>query len=260
MVKLVSTATTGEFYMIIREGCPQCGSTQFKKNGYLPSGKQSHRCRGCGRQFVLQFEQRLVSDQERALIRRLLCERLSLHGICRAVGVTMRWLMGFIGECYALAPDDLNVQLPGRPVGIVLRCLGVEADELQSFVGNKANKQWLWLAMDTQSRQAIAFHIGDRSKISARKLWEQLPVVYRQRALFWTDAYQAYQGVIPPAQHRAINKKARQTNRIERLNCTLRQRLSRLVRSALSFSKKLDNHIGAIRYFLSYYNLELARA
>jgi hypothetical protein len=39
---------------------------------------------------------------------------------------------------------------------------------------------------------------------------------------------------------------------------TTRQHVSRLVRSALSFSKKLANHIGAIKYFICYYNLTKA--
>jgi insertion element IS1 protein InsB len=54
---------------------------------------------------------------------------------------------------------------------------------------------------------------------------------------------------------RAISKLARQTNHIERFNNTLRQRVSRLVREALSFSKKLANHIGAIKLFICHYNL-----
>jgi len=83
----------------------------------------------------------------------------------------------------------------------------------------------------------------------------KIPVAYRQQATFYTDQYVVYEGVIPAAQHRAINKKARKTNHIERLNNTLRQRVSRLVRSALSFSKKLDNHIGAIKLFICHYNL-----
>ncbi|PIV27720.1 MAG: hypothetical protein COS36_04770 [Candidatus Altarchaeum sp. CG03_land_8_20_14_0_80_32_618] len=37
------------------------------------------------------------------------------------------------------------------------------------------------------------------------------------------------------------------TNIIERFNCTLRQRVSRLVLSALSFSKTIENHIGTIK-------------
>ena len=41
-------------------------------------------------------------------------------------------------------------------------------------------------------------------------------------------------------------------------NNTLRQRVSRLVREALSFSKKLANHIGAIKLFIYQYNLARA--
>jgi hypothetical protein len=67
--------------------------------------------------------------------------------------------------------------------------------------------------------------------------------------------YAAYAGVIPSAQHRAISKLARKTNHVERFNCTLRQRVSRLVRATLSFSKKLSNHIGAIKYLICHYNL-----
>jgi insertion element IS1 protein InsB len=69
-----------------------------------------------------------------------------------------------------------------------------------------------------------------------------------------------YEGVIPVAQHKAINKLARRTNHVERFNNTLRQRVSRLVRETLSFSKKLAHHIGAIQYFICHYNLTRAAA
>ena len=98
-------------------------------------------------------------------------------------------------------------------------------------------------------RQIIAFHVGDRSHESARQLWAHLPAVYREQAMFYTDQYAVYTGIIPAAQHKAITKHARKTNHIERFNNTLRQRVSRLVRDTLAFSKKLANHIGAIKYF-----------
>ena len=72
--------------------------------------------------------------------------------------------------------------------------------------------------------------------------------------------YDVYNGVIPAERHKAITKKARKTNHIERFNNTLRQRVSRLVREALSFSKKLANHIGAIKLFICHYNLTRAAA
>jgi insertion element IS1 protein InsB len=79
--------------------------------------------------------------------------------------------------------------------------------------------------------------------------------VYQEQAMFYTDCYAVYKSVVPSAQHRAITKLARTTNHIERFNCTLRQRVSRLVRATLSCSKKLANHMGAIKYFICDYNL-----
>jgi insertion element IS1 protein InsB len=138
---------------------------------------------------------------------------------------------------------------------VILQRLEAELDELWSFAGKKANRHWVWIAMDANPRQVIAFHVGDRSGQSAQALWEKIPIVYQERALFYTDHYAAYTGVIPSAQHRAISKLVRKTNHVERFNCTLRQRVSRLVRATLSFSKKLANHIGAIKYFIRDYNL-----
>jgi insertion element IS1 protein InsB len=244
--------------MVLREDCPRCGSTHHKKNGHLHNGKQNHRCKACGRQFVREFEQRRVSTEHRALIERLLRERLSLRGICRAVGVGMKWLMGFLVERYEATPAHLNVQLQQHPDPLLAGHMEAEADELWSFVGKKANPQWLWLALDARSGQVLAFHVGDRSRKSARQLWNKLPAVYRQHATFHTDAYPSYGRVIPQTQHRVITKAARKTNHVERFNGTLRQRLSRLVRSTLSFSKDLANHIGAIRYFICHYNLTRA--
>jgi insertion element IS1 protein InsB len=64
-----------------------------------------------------------------------------------------------------------------------------------------------------------------------------------------------YEGVMPTTQHRAIRKLARKTNDIERFNNTMRQRVSRLVRAALSCSKKLANPIRAITLCSCHFNL-----
>jgi insertion element IS1 protein InsB len=200
-------------------------------------------------------EQYLISDDKRSLIERLLVERISLRGICRAVGVTLKWLLGFLVQCFEALPDHLHVQPVSCTRDVLIQRLEVEADELASFVQKKANKQWVWIAMDATTRQIIAFHVGDRSHTSAEQLWAKIPQAYRQHATFYTDQYVVYAKVIPAAQHKAISKLARKTNHIERFNNTLRQRVSRLVRDALSFSKRLAHHIGAIKLFICHYNL-----
>jgi insertion element IS1 protein InsB len=113
--------------------------------------------------------QGLPPPVRRRLINKLLLERISLCGICRVVGVSLRWLLSFLIEIYQELPDDLNLRLPGASKrGLYLCKLEAEADEMWSFVGSKANKQWI--AINTETGQIIAFFVGDRSRESARKL------------------------------------------------------------------------------------------
>jgi insertion element IS1 protein InsB len=77
------------------------------------------------------------------------------------------------------------------------------------------------------------------------------------------DGLAAYKTVLPSERHQVCAKSSGHTNMIERFNCTLRQRVSRLARGALSFSKVIKNHIGAIKYFICHYNkviIELAES
>jgi insertion element IS1 protein InsB len=173
--------------MVVRDVCPACGSTQFEKNGHIHSGEQNDQCKVCGRQVVASAEDRIISSEQRRLIEHLLRERISLCGICRAVGVSFTWLLRFIIERFAACPDHLHVQLPVRSTAVVLRQL--EAGEMWSLVGMKANKQWIWIAMDAKTRQVIAFHVGERSRESAKELWAKIPLVYREQATFHTDQY-----------------------------------------------------------------------
>ncbi|MBD2744677.1 IS1 family transposase, partial [Coleofasciculus sp. FACHB-1120] len=78
-----------------------------------------------------------------------------------------------------------------------------------------------------------------------------------QCAVVYTDFWVAYAAVLPSKRHRAVGKETGKTSYIERFNNTLRQRVSRLVRKTLSFSKSLENHIGAIWYFVHDYNASL---
>ena len=148
---------------------------QYKKNGHTHTGKQNHQCKACGRQFVASPEDRLIADEQRTLIEHLLRERISLRGICRAVGVSLPWLLHFMVECFAACPDHLHVRLPAGPTEVVIHQLEAEADEMWSFVGKRANKQWIWIAMDANTHQVIAFHVGDRSRDSAQRAVGQDP-------------------------------------------------------------------------------------
>jgi IS1 family transposase len=77
----------------------------------------------------------------------------------------------------------------------------------------------------------------------------------KKDSIFHTDDWAPFKGVIPEEIHHFTQYK-KYTNHIERFNNTVRQHVSRLVRLALSFSKDLENHIGALKYFFYLYNKE----
>jgi insertion element IS1 protein InsB len=87
---------------------------------------------------------------------------------------------------------------------VIVQQLYVEADEVCSYMGKKANKQWRWMAMETKTRQIMAFHVGDRRRKRAEQLWTKIPVADRELGTCFTDRYEAYKGVMPAAQHKAI--------------------------------------------------------
>ena len=131
--------------------------------------------------------------------------------------------------------------------------LVVELDELWTFVGKKRQARWLWIALERSTRRVLAWVIGDRSQETAFKLWDRLPLTPEQRlkATFCTDLWAAYDE--PLLGVKRITRKG-QTNHVERLNCTLRQRLGRLVRKSLSFSKSDEMLDAALTLAFHRYN------
>jgi insertion element IS1 protein InsB len=231
--------------------CPRCQLSHIKRNGHTYYGKQNYQCLLCDRQFVVRNQ--TVSPDQQELVKSLLLERISLRGICRVLKVSLTWLINFIEQLYLTTPADLQFVEPAA-AEIELFCL--EADELWSFVGKREDKRWIWLILERRTRQIIALQIGDRSQDSARAVWAKVPPAIKAQALVLTDCWDAYGLAIPSEQHVACEKQSGQVSLIERFNCTLRQRVSRLVRKSLSFSKSEWFHEEAIKYFIAHYNLE----
>jgi insertion element IS1 protein InsB len=89
----------------------------------------------------------------------------------------------------------------------------------------------------------LAFHVGKRNKAAlSEALMAKLPEELKKNH-FYTDKFSVYYAVIPWTPHSAVVKEFGKTSYIERFNCTIKQRCSRLVRKALSFSKKIESHI-----------------
>lgn len=133
----------------------------------------------------------------------------------------------------------------------------LELEEAWSFVGKKANKQWLWVALCRRTREIVAFVIGDRSARTCARLWSKIPDGYKRRQRF-SDFWGAYGVVFSEKYHQQVDKESGECAHVERWFCTLRQRLARFVRKTLSFSKSERMHHLVTKLFVMAYNRELS--
>jgi hypothetical protein len=99
--------------MVVIDACPERQPSQYRENGHTRTGKQHHQCKARGRQFAASPEDHIISDEQRTLIEHLLRERISLRGICRAVGISLLWLL----KAPATTTD---VMLTPSPTGVIV--------------------------------------------------------------------------------------------------------------------------------------------
>jgi transposase-like protein len=89
--------------------CPKCQSHHFKKNGRIHNGKQRYLCKGCGRQFTPESTKKTIGEETRAMVERLLLEKLPLAGIARAVQVSETWLQEYVNTKYQAIEKQVKV-------------------------------------------------------------------------------------------------------------------------------------------------------
>ncbi len=86
-------------------------------------------------------------------------------------------------------------------------------DELWSFVADKGNEQWVWLALDVETRETVGCHIGDRRSISQSPL-----VVITCRLLAVHTVLQRFLGVLSGGIAKQTTSSCRQGNGIDQLH------------------------------------------
>lgn len=105
-----------------------------------------------------------------------------------------------------------------------------------SYVQNKKNQRWLWLAVGHDTRDILAYTFGRRKDevfLEFEKLLEPLGIT-----MHYTDDWGSYY-YLPEEKH-TVGKK--NTQIIERKNLTLRTRIKRLARKTICFSKSVLMH------------------
>lgn len=170
--------------------CPTCSSSQTVKNGHIHNGKQRFKCHECGRQFLYASAKEsdwpggTGVDWSIAIRTDFACRNCSCSASFRAMAafVTLMRNMPRYPEACRWVPKKGEAW-------------AIQCDELWSFVDNKDNKQWVWLALDADTREIVGVYIGARDEAAARGLWDSLPGVYCQCAIAYTDFWAAILGV-----------------------------------------------------------------
>ena len=222
--------------------CPRCGSENIVRNGKKPNGKQLYRCQDCKRQFIADHEKvykgtlSTISNQ----IRKMLVRGSGVRDIAIVLCVSVYKVLSTLAATeYDISPKKHYSKL--------------EIDEFWTFVGKKANKQWLIYAYDRESREIVAYVMGDRSKKTAEKLREKLRGLGVTYGRIATDNWEAFIAAFDKNNTNAEHDIGKQyTNGIEGNNCLLRHRLRRVFRKTCCFSKMLLNHINAIEMTIFY--------
>lgn len=122
-----------------------------------------------------------------------------------------------------------------------------ELDEIETFVGSKKNKIWLWTAVNHFSQGIFAWVKGSHSAETFKPLWD---IVCCWQCYFYvTDGWKVYPSFIDSGDH--IVSKTYMT-RVEGENTRLRHYLARLHRKTLCYSKSVDMLKYSIRLLLHY--------
>lgn len=101
--------------------------------------------------------QHTKSEYIKELILKSLKERLSLRATCRVFEVSLNWLLTFARINWSQTPKDLGLSQSVITQIKKLQVFGIQADELWSFVGEKSQKRWIWVAYDPVHRLVFAY-------------------------------------------------------------------------------------------------------
>lgn len=220
--------------------CPHCNSTKIQKFGFVQD-KQRYRCKKCSRYFQSSYKQQGYSDDVKQICLKMYLNGMGFRGIERVTGIHHTTIMNWVKESGEELPEDES----GEPEL-------AELDELQTYIGRKTDKIWIWTGTDLLVPGIIAMEIGDRSGQTFNKLWQRIKIWDSRR--YFTDGYCVYANYIEPKRHKVLPKT--QLTKVEGENTRLRHYLARLHRATLCYSKSTQMLKYSVRLLMHYLKLK----
>jgi len=238
---------------------------------------------------------KLTKEQQEKVISALV-EGVSIRSTERMTGIHRDTIMRLGVRTGQHCKDILDREMRN------LKSSKIQVDEVWAFVGKKqrhvglmdnveeVGDQWIFVALDADSKLIPSFIIGKRTAENASALTDDLASRLTNRVQISSDQLKAYVDAVfmsfggdvdygqivksfeaepvgagrysPPHvvsvnRHEIIGKpnlKHISTSFVERSNLTMRMQMRRLTRLTNAFSKKLDNLKAAVALHFAYYN------
>ncbi len=281
--------------------CEAC-NVDCQRFGKHRNGLQRFRCLQCKRTYTEPHQRVLdatyVTEDRIVLALRLLLEGNSIRSTERLTELDRNTIMRLL----VLAGERCEKLMDARMRNLEVKHLQI--DEIWTYVGKKQRRvrkgdspevgdQWVFVAIDADTKLVPAFHIGKRHRLDTRSFLWNLYERISGRTQITTDGLTHYTAGVPDAfgldvdfaqlvklfgdygQHDTaearyspspiveVISKVRcgnpdpqhiSTSFVERQNLTMRMAIRRFTRLTNAFSKKLANLKAAVALHFAYYN------
>lgn len=204
--------------------CTKCKSLVVK-NGKTPKGIQRYYCKECKFSFQKSYYYKAYYQNTDTYIVRLLKEGCGVRSIGRILQISKNTVLSRM-----LAISSKLTKPMFSKKGCVF-----EMDEMWSYISNKKQVVWLTYVLEQESKEVINFYIGKKTKEVIKPLIDA--VLLLKPKTIYTDKLNVYPSLIPQELH---STQRYRTNRIERMNLTLRTHIKRLTRKTICFSKSIS--------------------
>ncbi len=279
--------------------CRVCQHQAKKFGTYGKRRIQRYRCTSCRATFsepTPKLGTHYTDPETAEKVLSMMLEGMSVRAISRLTGLHLQTILSLMNTAAERASVVFDTAVRG------VRPKFVQLDELWCMVGCHGKRvtadappgwgdQWVWLALDSDSKMILSYHIGGRNAANAYAFVRDLSQRTVGRFQITTDALRGYVGAIEEwygadidfAQLQKVYGRLEagpewygggkviaavpklrtgnpdfsriSTSHIERANLTVRMHLRRFARKTNAISKTLPNLRAAVALFVTWYNL-----